>query len=165
MLRVNRCRWTAHHTAISPACTDWSWCLCVAGTRVSYSTTVHNTGNVKLRTVQLAVPELSGSTSHGSIVCVDASTNGPWAAYPDLPAGGMLVCTGTYVPDQDAVESGDLHANAVLTATNLNDLTTTLPPVTVPNVPGLSVVVDTATCEKPTFAGNCLLCTDCTLQL
>lgn len=127
-----------------------------AGASITYTVNVVNKGNVNIRGMQLAVTELSSSTSNGIITCVDAS-NVPWAT-ADLSAGGSLTCTGKYVLDQDAIEHGDLHPSINVTASNLaKSVTASLPAIIVPNLPSLSVSVDASTCTKPQNAGMCYL--------
>lgn len=111
---------------------------------------------MKLRGVQLAVPELSGSTSNGSIACVEASTSDAWLAGSDLGANSSLVCTGSYTFDQDAIELGDEFGHVSVSASNLDEVTADLPAISVPNTPSLSVTVDTSGCSKPSNAGGLL---------
>lgn len=127
-------------------------CTFAAGTAVFYSVTLINTGNVKLRGLQLVVPALSGSSTTGTVPCTDAS--GAWLTAPDLSPGGILVCNGSYSFSQPAIEQGSLYPTATATATNLlGAATADLPAISVPNVPSLSVNVDTSGCSKPSMAG------------
>lgn len=129
-------------------------CRPVSGTRVSYTFSVANTGNTKLRGVQLAVPLLAGSTTD-SIVCVYGGTGATWSDAPHLPAAGRLECIGSYTFDQDAIERGSFTPNVQVAADNLETvITADLPAINVANTPSLSMDVDTNSCSKPQTAGN-----------
>lgn len=131
----------------------------VADTPISYTINLANSGNVKLRAVEVLVSQPAGNSSAGSITCVDASTNTSWPAGSDLPVGGILNCTGSYTFTQDAIEVGDVHPVATVTAANVTvPFTVSLPSISVPNTPSISVILHTASCIKPTQAGGCVFC-------
>lgn len=121
---------------------------------MSYAFTVANTGNVKLRGLQLSVPVLGGDSSDSSISCSVSGLGSTWTAGSNLAADASLLCSGTYSFDQDAIEAGDLSPAINATATNLAAVVAApLPAISVPLLPSLSVTVDTSTCNKPEHAG------------
>lgn len=126
-----------------------------AGTPVTYTITVVNSGNVKLRSMQLALPTLSGSTSNGTMTCMEANSSSPWADFPHLPAAGSLACSGSYIFDQDAIERGSLRPMVIATAANLAQaVSVELPEVGIDNAPSFLVKIDTPTCRPPAIAGE-----------
>lgn len=128
--------------------------IAYAGDTVSYAFVVNNTGNVKLRKLQLTVPELHGSGSLGSITCEDASTSTSWAAGGSVPAGSSLMCTGAYTYQQDDIELGNTSAVVSIAAKNLAEqIQGVLPVIEVPNKPSLSLEL-VPSCSKPTRAGK-----------
>jgi hypothetical protein len=127
-----------------------------AGTSVTYSLALVNSGNVKLRGLQLVVPKLAGNSSDGSITCTDTTSGNSWLAGTDLASNASLSCSGSYTLNQDAIEAGDLSPVAIVTAANLaNAVTAALPSITVPSMPQLLANVDTAGCTMPQSAGEC----------
>jgi hypothetical protein len=125
----------------------------LAGTSVAYTFAVINTGNVKLRGLQLLVPALAGNSSDSSISCIHINGGASWTG-SDLAAGSRLSCAGSFSFDQDAIEAGDRSPAVTATATNLAAaVSQPLPAISVPNTPSLSVIVDTASCVTPTNAG------------
>lgn len=113
-----------------------------------------NTGNVKLRGLQLLVPALAGDNNSDTIRCNYANGGDFWIV-PDLAAAASLSCSGSFNVDQGAIEAGDLSPAVIATAANLaaGPVTASLPAISVPNTPSLSVSVDAARCVPPTQAG------------
>jgi hypothetical protein len=115
---------------------------------------VTNTGNVKLRGLQLFVPPLAKDSSDNSIICTISSTGSAWTAGSILAANSSLSCSGSFSFSQDAIEVG--HISPVVTVAGVNlaaAVSMPLPTISVPNTPSLSVSVDTSSCVKPENAG------------
>jgi hypothetical protein len=122
---------------------------------VTYTFTLINSGNVKLRGLQVVVPTLSGNSSDGSITCVDTTTGNSWTAASDLAANSSLSCSGSFSFSQDAIEAGHISPDVSAAAANLAAaVIVALPTITVPSLPELLVTVDTSGCTLPQFAGE-----------
>ncbi|KAF6258162.1 hypothetical protein COO60DRAFT_1639414, partial [Scenedesmus sp. NREL 46B-D3] len=106
----------------------------VSGTALSYAFSLTNTGNVKLRGLQLLVPALDGNSSESTIICSYATDSGRWAPGSDLVPGSSLSCSGSFSFDQDAIEAGDLSPAVVATVANLatGPVTEPLPTISLP---------------------------------
>lgn len=131
--------------------------MCTAGDSVSYFLALNNSGNVKLHSVQMAVPALHGSSSTGSITCVTANGSG-WLADSDLPAAEQLTCGGNYTFSMNDIEAGDVPLEALANATSQAaryqaQSTESLPALQVMDLPKLAVSVDTDSCSVPSQAG------------
>jgi hypothetical protein len=125
-----------------------------AGTTLSYGFAVTNTGNVKLRGLQLLVPLLAGDSSDNSITCVTSSTGSAWTPGSNFAANSSLSCSGSFSFSQDAIEAGGISPALTAAAANLAAaVTVALPAIAVVNAPSLSVSVDTSSCAKPDNAG------------
>lgn len=118
-----------------------------------YAFAVTNSGNVRLRGLQLLVPALAGSSNDSSISCTYGDSSS-WTAGSDLAAGAILSCRGSFSFNQDAIDAGDLSPAVTATAANLAAaVTEPLPAIAVTNTPSLEVTVDTSSCTKPNDAG------------
>jgi hypothetical protein len=127
----------------------------IAGTSVAYTFSVTNTGNLKLRGLQLLVPAFAGNSSDSSISCTYTATNTAWPADSDLAAGATLSCAGSFSFDQDAIDAGDRSLAVTATAANLAAAATApLPNIAVPNNPALSVSINAGSCQAPNNAGE-----------
>eukprot|EP00883_Tetradesmus_obliquus_P004983 jgi/Sobl393_1/1538/SZX64938.1 len=116
-----------------------------AGTAVTYSFKVYNSGNVKLRSLQLLAPALAGNSNDSSISCSYADSSS-WTAASDLAAGASLSCSGSFSFNQDAIEAGDLSPLVTATADNLAAaVIEPLPAIAVPNTPSLRQLLLTLT--------------------
>jgi hypothetical protein len=114
---------------------------------VAYTFTLINSGNVKLRGLQVVVPVLSGNSSDGSITCSDSTTGNSWTAGSNLAANSSLSCSGSFSFSQDAIEAGHISPDVTAAAANLAAaVTVALPIITVPSLPELLVTVDTSGC-------------------
>lgn len=122
--------------------------VCVAGVNVTHTVTITNNGNVALRNFDLAADD-----SPTSISC-------------NLPASGRLevndvaTCQVVYMIDQDAMELGTINYGAKALASppamSANPFVKTLQlaAVTATASPSLSVMINTANCAVPGFAGE-----------
>lgn len=119
---------------------------------ISYTLTLANSGNVKLRALQVVVPELGGNSSLNTITCLMKSA--AWPANGDLEVGQQLVCSSSFAFTQVTVEAGDITAMGVVTASNLVQRTVALPAILVANRPSLTVTVDPSSCVVPSRAGE-----------
>jgi hypothetical protein len=132
----------------------------IAGTAVAYAFILYNTGNVKLRGMQLLVPALAGNSNDSSIACTFADSTS-WTHGSDLAAGSSLSCAGSFSFDQDAIEAGDRSPAVTATAANLAAaVSQPLPAISVPNTPSLAVTVDTTSCSTPNDAGENMPCSN-----
>jgi hypothetical protein len=136
---------------------EWPTNISVCGTPVTYGFAVINTGNVKLRGVQLLVPAFAGSSNNNTITCTHTSDGSTWTA-SELAATSSLSCSGSFSFSQDAIEAGDLSPVVSAAAANLAAaVTMALPAIAVPNTPALSVAVDMSSCVAPSNAGSWLM--------
>lgn len=123
---------------------------------MAYTFSVVNTGNVKLRGLQVLVPLLAGNSSDGSITCTESTSGNTWLPGTDRASGASLSCSGSYVFNQAAIEAGDISPVVTATAANLPAaITVAVPTITVPSMPRLQVTVDTTGCTLPQSAGEC----------
>lgn len=125
--------------------------LCVAGVDVAHTVTITNDGNVALRNFNLTAED-----NPISITC-------------NIPASGRLevnavvTCQIVYVIDQDAMELGTITHGAEVLASPPAQSTTPfvkslqLAAVTATASPSLSVMINTANCAVPGFAGEQLM--------
>jgi hypothetical protein len=115
---------------------------------------VANTGNVKLRGLELLAPAFAGSSSDNTITCTHSDDGSAWND-PDLAASSSLSCSDSFSFSQDAIEAGDISPAVTATAANLAAaVTVDLPPISVPNTPALSITIDAVSCAPPSNAGK-----------
>jgi uncharacterized repeat protein (TIGR01451 family) len=129
----------------------------VTGDQVTYSWTLKNNGNVKLRALQLGGADLLTT----NILCTDSVTGTDWTHGSDLIVGDQLNCTGTYMYDQANIELGDSLHTTQATAANVKPTVqftdiVQLAAVTVPNLPSMTVTIVTSTCTMPAIEGEWL---------
>jgi hypothetical protein len=126
-----------------------------AGTTLTYTFAVANTGNVKLRGLQLLVPAFAGNSSDDSIVCTYAATPNVWTAGSDLAANSSMSCSGSFSFSQDAIEAGHISPDVSAAAANrAATVTSPLRSIAVPNNPTLAVTIDANSCQAPNNAGT-----------
>jgi hypothetical protein len=128
---------------------------------VTYSWTLKNNGNVKLRALQLGGADLLST----NIQCSDSTTGLAWVHGSDLIVGDQLNCTGTYTYDQANIELGDSLHTTLATAANVKPAaqftdTIQLAAVTVPNSPSMTVTIVPSTCSMPAIEGELLACSN-----
>lgn len=130
--------------------------LSTSGDQVTYSFTLVNTGNVKLRGLQMEVDQVYNSALLTSLLCVDTNSTEPWLTGGNLTVGQEVRCNTSYIFDQNSIESGDVTAALVSQAANLPSTTTKFDKVLVPNTPAATLLVDAAECTSPNKAGQCI---------
>lgn len=130
--------------------------LSPTGDQVTYSFTLVNTGNVKLRGLQMAINHVYNSALLTSLLCVDTNSTEPWLTGGNLTVGQEVRCNTSYTFDQNSVESGDVTAALAYQAANLPPTTTSFDKILVPNTPAATLLVDAAECTPPNKAGQCI---------
>ncbi|WP_426623304.1 DUF7507 domain-containing protein [Leifsonia sp. McL0607] len=85
----------------------------VVGDLVTFSYVVTNTGNVTLAPVTLTLVDFSGAAVPSEITCP--------AEAAALAPGAQMICTATYVVQQDDVDAGQLLSTATATGAPLHD--------------------------------------------
>lgn len=137
-------------------------CCCPAGQNVTYSVSINNTGNVRLRNVSI-VPTLltEAATTVTSDLAAFECVIGAGTAFSlpaDLPVDTFMVCSAVYIFDIAAIEDGDLTFAAKVTAAVLGDVPVTYGSVpTVVDVvvsPAVAASIDVSGCTDPYSAGN-----------
>lgn len=122
-----------------------------AGDTLSYSLTLLNSGNVKLRALDVGIAGSLANASIGAMTCTVGSE--AWLSDGDLTVGQQLVCSTSFTLSQETVEAGGLSPVAVVKAINMTQTDLDLPSFTVINRPSLSATVDSASCSVPNKAG------------
>lgn len=124
---------------------------CAAGDMVSFSLTLNNSGNVKLRSLQVKNADvLLGARSAPFTCTVDSDT---WSTGGNLTVGQQLTCNSSFEVDQATVEIGELSPSVLITADNMAQQPVTLSTITFVNTPSLDVTVDPNSCATPRKAG------------
>lgn len=126
------------------------------GDKVSYSFTLINNGNVKLRVLEVVVAGLYNSALLSPLLCADTSSTESWPNGGNMTVGQEIRCSTFYTFDQQSVESGDVDAALVSQAANLPSKTTNFEKVLVSNTPETTLHVDTRRCTLPNKAGQCM---------
>jgi hypothetical protein len=126
---------------------------------VLYTVTLQNTGNSRLRGVNVnPVLALDNGTAVSGLGNWDCS----------LPAvidfGASLVCAASFNFAISDIEAGNMYFAGTAAATSVTDVPITVdaPNVTVTNAPALTFRVDAAVCDAPdptNFAGSMVTCT------
>lgn len=143
--------------------------LCVAGTTVTFTATLTNTGNVKMvgGVVALAgVPPLSCKSGAVNIASESLETSYDNNAGAELPYGHKAVCTGGYTFDQAAFEAltGSLKVFAASAAATGWSITPAavgweIAEVAATPQPLMQVVFVASSCTKPVNdSGGCEKC-------
>jgi uncharacterized repeat protein (TIGR01451 family) len=118
-----------------------------AGTKVTFSYLVTNTGNVTLNSVHPADTSFSGTGTPSSIACPSTT----------LTPGNDMTCTASYTLTQPDVNAGRVTNTAIATGTPLGSPPVTSPPssatVTIPAHPAL-VIKKSASPKSLDQAGN-----------
>lgn len=131
-------------------------CCCTAGTVVTHTVTISNTGNVQLRTVTVATTlttNAGGNTVTGltNYSCSLNTATPTTLASPGVtvPQAGVLVCTATYTFNTiGTIEAGNLQFATQVTAADITTQTGTAT-VTVHQLPQLDVSSSSVNCAEP----------------
>jgi hypothetical protein len=122
-----------------------------AGAPVVFSLLLNNTGNAKLRNVNVLL-----GNAQTSLTCT------PAVPAATLVHGGSIACTSTRMFSQDEIELGSFELTGYATAADVAGNVAFSPiTVTLPNRPALSLTIDNSTCGDPSttnFAGSTIAC-------
>lgn len=136
-------------------------CLSPAGQSVVVIVVIHNTGNVRLRGIEITTTPNRTSTA-GAALSSFVCTGGSSSSLPaSLNVSSSMTCTATYsFGEVTDVEAGDISfATSVSAAPSGQPVTASASTVVVAvmNLPGVDLVLDTTTCDAPDSAGEGVL--------
>lgn len=128
---------------------------------MEHTVNITNTGNVRLRTVEITTDLNRGvntvaTLGNSDYSCVGGVTSG--GALPNsLDVHSYLVCTAVYtLADVADIEAGDLDFAAVVSATSVTAPTLPVRTLVVPNTPSAAMTLDASTCNAPNAPGETL---------
>lgn len=129
--------------------------VCIAGQLVQHVVIIHNTGNVRLRDVDITttlyradiLSTVSGLTAY-------ACTGGDSATLPSsLNVSSFMTCTASYTfAAVEAIEAGDLNFTATVQAADVAPDVQALPEVQtlrVVNAPSMELMLNASACDAP----------------
>jgi hypothetical protein len=132
--------------------------FCVVADEVTFTLRLDNTGNAKLRNVDIT---LADTTADASMLCTPAV---PASA---LAVGDSISCTSTRTFTQGEIEAGSFQLTGSATAADvINSVTSSSITVTLPNSPALSLTISNSACSNPTpdnYASSTIACSDAVL--
>ena len=127
-----------------------------AADEVVFSLLLNNTGNAKLRSVGITLPD---TKAQAKLTCT------PAVPATELSFGGSITCTSTRTFTQAEIEQGSFLLTGSASAADVTPAAAFTPiNVTLPNWPALSLTIDNSTCDTPVaadnFAGSTITCND-----
>lgn len=123
-----------------------------------HTVTISNTGNSRLRGVDIATTPSRASTA-GSALSAYTCTGGGAASLPTtLEVASTMTCTATYTfEDVTDIEAGDISFSSTVSATDMTPAVAATPnsvPLTVVSQPSVQLVLNATTCDAPDTAGK-----------